>query len=127
MPLLQSKKVNRLISPSTVRQPKHRQVHCLLQRQAKLSLLFVRDIVVGLQTMQLSAADVCGNAGTSATVSVELQIPGCTSNIGGFDTNPAILGATDGIRSGNELTLDINGRVDLLDQACVGAQILTLS
>ncbi|MEE2757267.1 MAG: VCBS repeat-containing protein [Myxococcota bacterium] len=80
----------------------------------------------GVQTMQLSAADVCGNAGTSATVSVELQIPGCTSNIGGFDTNPAILGAADGIRSGNELTLDINGRVDLLDQACVGAQILLL-
>ncbi|MBV70089.1 MAG: hypothetical protein CMH52_01980 [Myxococcales bacterium] len=80
----------------------------------------------GTQTMQLSAADACGNTGTSPNVAVELQIPGCTSSISGFASNPAILGAADGIRSGNELTLDINGRVDLLDQACVGAQILLL-
>ncbi|MGC6416095.1 MAG: FG-GAP repeat domain-containing protein [Bradymonadia bacterium] len=80
----------------------------------------------GQQSIEVSAVDACGNAGASEAVDVDLQIPGCTSSITGFDGNPSILGAGDGIRSGNELTIDINGQVDLLDNACIGAPVSLL-
>ena len=95
-------------------------------RTGSRSTLIANKMSPGQQSIEVSAVDACGNAGASEAVDVDLQIPGCTSSITGFDGNPSILGAGDGIRSGNELTIDINGQVDLLDNACIGAPVSLL-
>ena len=80
----------------------------------------------GQQSIVVSAVDACGNTGSSEAVAVDLQIPGCTSSITGFDAAHQFLVRGTASEVGNELTIDINGQVDLLDNACIGAPVSLL-
>lgn len=77
----------------------------------------------GPQMLAAQATDACGNTGSSAPIDIDVDVAGCTSRVVGFEANPAVLGAEDGVVGPSGLGLTIAGQVDLLDLDCVGAPV----
>ncbi len=80
----------------------------------------------GAQAMRLSAIDQCGNSASSDVVNFQVDIQGCGSRIDSFPNNQVILGSAAGVIDQGDLLVDISGSVDLLDEACVGANVQLL-
>ena len=77
----------------------------------------------GQQSLVAQATDQCGNTGTSAPVDVDVRVDGCLSQITNLPGAITVLGAGDGDRDGDTLSIEVLGLVELLDEQCLGANV----
>lgn len=76
----------------------------------------------GPQALNVSAQDVCGNQSPAQNaITVTLDVEGCPSSFTTFQTSDEILTADSGSVVNGSLQLDVDARVNIFNDGCVGA------